>query len=85
MGGQNYAKYNKLNNNPEKFRGARLLPGGASPPLAPLYLRAWLYLLPDDDLRFLLCYFQVEGFMYVVYCIVVGDQMFLEMQDFYFV
>jgi len=35
-GGQNYAKYNKLNNNSEKFRGARLLPGGVSPPLAPL-------------------------------------------------
>jgi len=35
-GGKNYAKYNKLNNNSQKFRGARLLPGGASPPLAPL-------------------------------------------------
>jgi len=30
--GQAYTNYNKINNNSENFRGARLLPGGHSPP-----------------------------------------------------
>jgi len=33
LGGQKYAKYNKINNNSESFRGARLLPGRRHPPL----------------------------------------------------
>jgi len=32
LGGQKYTNYDKINNNSENFRGARLLPGGASPP-----------------------------------------------------
>jgi len=37
-GGQKYTKYNKINNNSENFRGARLLPEGFAP--CPPYLRA---------------------------------------------
>jgi len=35
FGGQTYTKYNKINNNLENFRGARLLPGVLSPPGPP--------------------------------------------------
>jgi len=31
FGGQKYTKYNKINNNSENFRKARLLPGGLRP------------------------------------------------------
>jgi len=34
-GGKNFTKYNKINNNSENFRGARLLPEGRRP-LAPV-------------------------------------------------
>jgi len=33
--GQEYTKHNKINNNSKNFRGARLLLGGSSLPIAP--------------------------------------------------
>jgi len=39
LGGQKYTKYNKINNNSENFRGARLCQGSFTPPVLP-YLRA---------------------------------------------
>jgi len=45
FGGQKFIKYNKINNNSESFRGARLLPGvGGASPFVPLSCGSGPYL-----------------------------------------